>query len=263
MNSLIYIILVILILILISCKIFKSKIINTIQIENFQALNSNIEIVVSRYNEDVEWMYTYPFNKFKIICYNKGPELEKTKNTNISIFNIPNVGRCDHTYLYHIIKNYDNLANNTIFLPASCLDERKLYKTNFIINKTLETSNTVFLGVKYDDLAKDIFDFNLTEYICQNPDNVKLNPESELQLSPIRPFGLWYSHNFGNIKTTILSYYGIFSINKSHILSHSKEYYSNLASYLDTHSNPEVGHYFERAWAAIFYPIQDECFYYE
>jgi hypothetical protein len=25
---------------------------------------------------------------------------------------------------------------------------------------------------------------------------------------------------------------------------------------LETHSNPEVGHYFERGWAAVFYPME-------
>ena len=258
MNNLIYVIIAIIILLLISNQYLQKPV-----FENFSALNNNIEIVVSRYNENIDWMYTYPFNKFKIICYNKGPELKKTNNKNITIIDIPNVGRCDHTYLYHITNSYDKLADITIFLPASCLDERKENKTKFVINKTLETMDTVILGQYYDDILNDIFDFNLTEYICQNPDNIKLNPESELQLSPIRPFGSWYLHNFGNIQTNILCYYGIFSIHKSNVLGHTKEYYLNLLSYLDSHSNPEVGHYFERSWAAVFYPIKDECFYYE
>lgn len=32
----------------------------------------NIDIVVSRYNEDLKWMNEYPFNKFQYIVYNKG-----------------------------------------------------------------------------------------------------------------------------------------------------------------------------------------------
>lgn len=260
MNSLIYLIIGLIALFIVVNSYPNNLDIN---IEPFGALNNGIELVISRYNEDIDWMYTYPFNKFKITCYNKGPELEKTNNKNINIIQIPNVGRCDHTYLYHITQCYDKLSDITIFLPASCLDERKKYKTNFVINKTLETKNTVVLGEYYNDILTDIFDFNLTEYKCQNPDNIKLNPESELQLCPIRPFGYWYLHNFGNVQTNILSYYGIFSIHKSNILGHTKDYYLNLLSYLDTHSNPEVGHYFERAWAAVFYPIKDECFYYE
>ena len=32
----------------------------------------NIEIVVSRYNESLEWLNDEPFVKYPVICYNKG-----------------------------------------------------------------------------------------------------------------------------------------------------------------------------------------------
>jgi hypothetical protein len=41
---------------------------------------NNIEIVVSRYNEDLNWLLEYPFNEFEYIVYNKGDneDFEKT-----------------------------------------------------------------------------------------------------------------------------------------------------------------------------------------
>ena len=44
-------------------------------------------------------------------------------NTNIegldnSGINIENIGRESHTYLYHIISNYENLSKKTIFIKA-------------------------------------------------------------------------------------------------------------------------------------------------
>jgi len=228
--------------------------------------NQEIKLVVSRYNESIDWFNSSPFNRFKIRCYNKGPKIIENQivdKNRIEVSELPNVGRCDHTYLHYIVENYDNLPNIIIFLPGSCLDDDKVKKTQFIIKKTIQTKNTVFLGYKLPDILNNIYDFNLTAYSCKNPENKKLNPEIELKPCPIRPFGAWYLHNFGNIKTNFISFHGIFSIHKSHILSHPKEYYENLLTYLDTHSNPEAGHYFERAWAAIFYPIKDECFYYE
>ena len=30
---------------------------------------------------------------------------------------------------------------------------------------------------------------------------------------------------------------------------------------MEGHPNPEVGHYFERAWVAIFDPIPEKCLY--
>lgn len=229
-----------------------------------QTQNPEIKLVVSRFNESVDWFNKSPFDKFKIKCYNKGPALTNTDpDPRIEISELPNVGRCDHTYLYFIVENYHCLPDITIFLPGSCLDDTKAEKTKFIIEKTVQTANTVFSGYRLPDIANNIYDFNLTEYECNNTENKSLNPEVKLKPSPIRPFGAWYKHNFGNLRTNFILFRGIFSVHKSHILSHPKEYYENLLSYLDTHSNPEAGHYFERAWPAIFYPIQDECFYYE
>ena len=63
-------------------------------------------IVVSRYNENLEWLKEFPFNLYPVIIYNKGTNDEFYKPDNlIKIVNIENVGRCDHTYLYHIVHN--------------------------------------------------------------------------------------------------------------------------------------------------------------
>ena len=114
-----------------------------------------IKLVVSRYNESIDWFNSTPFNKFKITCYNKGPKInqEQILDTNrIEIKELPNVGRCDHTYLYYIVENYDNLPDITIFLPGSCLDSDKVDKTKFIIKKTVQTKNTVLLGYNFQTL---------------------------------------------------------------------------------------------------------------
>jgi hypothetical protein len=62
-----------------------------------------IEIVVSHYKEDIRWLKD--FSNFKITVYNK------FKGENL----IPNIGFEAHTYLYHIVNNYDNLSKVTIF----------------------------------------------------------------------------------------------------------------------------------------------------
>jgi len=231
--------------------------------ENFKSENKNdIELVVARYNESIDWINKKPFTKFKITCYNKGINLPKCLGT-CNIINIPNIGRCDHTYLYHIIENYDNLAPVTLFLPGSCLDKHKKVQTLLVLENVILTRNTVFVGYYYDNIADELFDFKMDEYVCQNKQNAELNPENILALSDPRPFGKWYKNNFGDIITHNVSFYGIFAVSRKHILQHSKEYYINLLSYLDTSSNPEAGHYFERSWNAIFYPIEESCFYYE
>jgi hypothetical protein len=72
----------------------------------------DINIVISRYNENLDWVL--PYNDISII-YNKG-------DNNIPYFSnkfdIQNIGREGHTYLYHILNQYCHLSNRTIFLQA-------------------------------------------------------------------------------------------------------------------------------------------------
>jgi len=87
--------------------------------------NFKTQIVISRYSEDISWINNEEYSKYDILCYNKGKNCKKC-----SIKDLPNVGRCDHTYIYHIVNNYDNLADVTIFLPGSCMDSHKRDFTN-------------------------------------------------------------------------------------------------------------------------------------
>ena len=73
------------------------------------------EIVIARYNEDLSWLKKLP-KTIKITVYNKGLD-----NLDIPSIRLPNIGRESHTYLYHIIQNYDNLAEQTIFCQGDSI----------------------------------------------------------------------------------------------------------------------------------------------
>ena len=113
----------------------------------------------------------------------------------------------------------------------------------------------------FGDIPNDVYDFKMDEWKATNEKNKELNPEQKLDPSPIRPFGKWYEENFGDVHTKVVCYFGIFAVAKHHITQHPKERYEKLISYLDTHSNPEAGHYMERSWGALFYPYPDSCVY--
>jgi hypothetical protein len=63
-----------------------------------------MEYVIARYKEDIEW--TKKITNAKIYIYDKGSG------------QLPNVGREAHTYIYHIVKNYENISDVTIFLQG-------------------------------------------------------------------------------------------------------------------------------------------------
>lgn len=223
-------------------------------IYSWVSCNSNhIEIVVSRYNENLDWLSNEPFNRHPVIIYNKGENEDFTKTANIqSIIKIPNVGRESHTYLYHIIQNYDNLADITVFLPGSTGLSHKYTRAANLI-KIVEYINDTYFYDKVDDLYQEYKDFQLDNYQSRDNTNKKINDEKILTPSMYRPFGVWYKHWFGDLKVSDTSYFGIFAVHKRHILQRPKEFYQELLNELSVSSNPEVGHYYERAWSAIFY----------
>ena len=224
---------------------------------------SFMQCVVARYNEKTEWFKYAPFDRLDMICYNKGPKLpENCFNDHCQVVNLDNVGRCDHTYLYHIIQNYNNLAPVTLFIPASFLDPHKKSFMFSLLQKVLDTKTTVLQGGVWNNIREDLYDFTLDDWKATNHENIVQNPESKLAPSPIRPFGKWFDANFGSdLHVKIFSFYGILGIAREHIIQHPIERYQKLIKYVDSSSNPEAGHYMERSWGAIFHPYPESCVY--
>lgn len=220
-------------------------------------INKHIDIIVSRYNENLEWINEYPFNQFQYIVYNKGINDNFCKNNVKQIVNLPNIGREGHTYLYHIVENYNNLADIIIFFPGSININNKINKSKQLLNCIIEDNyeNAYFLGNNQNNLFDNFKTFQLDNWQSSDTNNCLINPESKLKLCKLRPYGLWYKYFFGNITTHWVSMFGIFSIDKRDIIRHSVKRYKLLLNTLSGHSNPEAGHYIERSWGAIFYPM--------
>ena len=232
---------------------------NTI-LEKFSK-NTNTEMIVSRYNEKLEWLLEEPFNTYPVIIYNKGQNDDFTKTDMIKkVIPLENVGRESHSYLYHIINNYDNLSDNTIFLPGSIhLDDKKTKAINVLKNVS-EKNIDIFHCDKVDDYESQK-DFSIDDYLSTSDDNKKLNTDSKIQISDVRPFGKWYQKFFNDKKLDCLPYNAIFSISKATVLNRPKSFYEDLINEVNKHHNPETGHYMERSWAAIFSSDNDKKMY--
>ena len=225
-------------------------------------MSNLITIVISRYNEDLKWLDSDNFSIYNIIVYNKGINNNFIKLPNMTIINLDNVGRESHTYLYHVINNYNNLADITIFLPGSCDVHHKYIKIKKLLNLiNLKNKAILIYDLKVNNIKKNLYNFTIENYQGTNQQNKEINLESKLELSEIRPFGLWFEHYFNDIKIQHISYCGIFSVDKKDILQHSKEYYENLIKQLSNSSNSEAIHYFERSWDAVFYPMNNSLFF--
>ena len=63
---------------------------------------------MAHYDEDLTW--TTPYRRVRTV-YSKGPRAEK-----LPFIQLPNVGREQHSYLEHIVRHYDDLAEHTVFM---------------------------------------------------------------------------------------------------------------------------------------------------
>jgi len=236
------------------------------------------DMVIAMYKEPLTWLKNYEkmeYNFRNIFLYNKNYEANNKTSQELHCsmkgkecvkINLLNEGRCDHTYLYHIIHHYDTLADVTIFTKGSSDLQRERAKLNFITKKVFETKRSVFSVDRlpiYVNIA--LKDFKMNSYTASHPKNRKegiINLfDNMLKPAEPRTFGEWYNKNFPNVKILDVSYAAVMAISRKDIHKYNKSHYTNLIKQLEGHPNPEVGHYFERAWLAVFFPIPENCIY--
>jgi hypothetical protein len=164
-------------------------------------------MVVSRDSENIEW--ALPYNDIAII-YNIG---DKIKLPFKNIINLENNGREGHTYLYHIINNYDNLTDRTIFTKGSYFEYNK----------------TFLYGVdNYNELLK----VQPLGLICTEKDNIPPNDILE-KYETKTEYGLEYLI-YKKINEIQFTYSELFSVVKKQINKHDISIYKNLISELTT-----------------------------
>jgi len=71
-----------------------------------------VEVVLAQYHEDISWTTEYAAPGVCFTVYSKGEEPP------VGAVRLPNVGRESHTFLHHIVHNYDTLAPWTVFSQA-------------------------------------------------------------------------------------------------------------------------------------------------
>jgi hypothetical protein len=227
--------------------------------ENQENTYENQEIVIARYNENLEWINDEPFNRHPIIVYNKSDNDNFSKNNVKKIVNLPNVGREMHSYFYHIIENYDNLSEVTIFLPGSAELPHKFERSKNVVTTVEKTNNTVFSCSNDENFVENNYNFEISSYLSTNENNKSLNTDTNMKLSEIRPYGKWYNSIFTEEKNTCISWNSIIAVSRENILQKPKSYYEKLMKEVDEHQNPEAVHYLERSWYAVFYPYNDKA----
>ena len=222
-------------------------------------LKNKFQIVIARYNENINWLL--PYRDITII-YNKGdynPILNKFQTIYLE-----NVGRESHTYIYHIVNNYDNLAERTLFFQGNISDHKMLDIEDYFKNDNFIGQ---FNEINIKDLSHNINHYGKykKDYLSGNMKKCNFTPYDWIK----KVIGIDITMNLSehsvdkelfsgmsmkeNTQKPLYVVWGAnFSLSKELILSKPKEFYQNILRYIDYHQNLEEGHYLERTWHIIF-----------
>jgi hypothetical protein len=251
---------VIIIILIMLCYLSYQQVIDGYQ-ENYRSLTKSIDFIVVRYNENLEWTLNAPFNQYRYIVYNKGDDEDFEKQFVKKIVSLPNVGKCDHGYLYHLYHSYDQLADINVFLPGSLDMNHKIHRVEKLVQLIEHYDQSIFLACNVlPSLKEKFYNFTLDDYKTSYGKNSEKNSSTIMKKSAIRPLGKWYEKRFEQSQKVPVEYaafMGIFSVSKRDVQQHDRKRYFELMEEVGRDVSPEVGHYIERCWGAIFYPFND------
>ena len=214
-------------------------------------------LVIARYNETLEWLADSRFDGFRVVVYNKGSasvDIPPSRCRVTTVVTLPNVGREAHTYLYHIIKHYENPDDLTLFVMGSSHENiEKRNKADKLVKASENSKPAMVVHQLSHREQQTLPSFQLDTYHSSTGLNSAAHPRGRLHPAPTRPFGSWHDAIFGQGRQpTHIAYNSFFSATRKDIWSNSKHLYKSLLAQLETSSNPESGHYMERSWASLF-----------
>ena len=187
-----------------------------------------MKVVVARYNEDINWTH----NINNCLIYSKGSPITDTKHPCIQL---DNIGREGHTFLYHIINNYDNLDDYTLFLQGYPFDHINDLES-FLLKFKNSTDKSFMLIYRHKYVTTLESDWTHPGLPLVHFFNIFFDKKGNF--SPSHPF------EFGAGAQFIVS--------KESILSRPKSFYERIIKLLDYDINPIEGFCLERFWHMIF-----------
>lgn len=231
------------------------------------------ELVVARFNEDISWTSCW---EEKLTIYNKGGEIK-----NKACIQLEDFGREAHTYLYHIVTHWENLAETTIFTQANPFDhtDRFLQLLRYRFDKlqplTYCWRKSRFPSLRAINLSKPYWVGNHKIFVAYQNHNAEcLYPVPNWRDNFCRvrqvakipenvPIYQFFWKNIFNEPIEAMpdllpvSFAAIFSVPKSIILSRPKAFYENLLELVSkteiiNNPVPMVEFLLERLWLVIF-----------
>lgn len=181
-------------------------------------------LVICRFHEDISWLSDV--KGYNIIIYDKGDPT--------ALHHLPNIGREAHTYIHHIIQNYDNLSTLNVFNQAwpfqhACAD---LYVDK--LNKLSEKNK--FVG--------------LSDTIIEVESNDSYEWDGVLENLTVEQYFKRLFPRYNCPKSFTTRGNGLFAVHRDRIRYHDVNFYKNIMK--DFESQWTLPYLLERLWHFIF-----------
>jgi hypothetical protein len=263
-----------------------------------------LEIVVAHFNEDLSWLAKLvredpAARNAHVKVYAKGqhemPRLAEFPEAQVSSQTLANVGREAHTYLSHIVNNYDDLAQWTVFTQAG--------EPSFGYKGHSKGGGHLLAGDKFSDFLHPqssgsrfvytsavhlpsmnhvlrasfcIDDANLepSKLACPEhsglwsdwldiglfSDFIMSKVQSQNGLHPMEYYRRYVNPHHQAAEVIIPFAQGSrFAVSKEKILSRPKEQYAALLETLSHNEDPYSGYFMEWLWSELFLGSETHC----
>src|SRR5271170_5965957 len=212
-----------------------------------------VEIVIAHYNENLDWLSGCADC---VTIYSKG-ETPKARFRRVQ--SLPNVGRESHTYLSHIVRNYDRLADVTLFLQGNIHDwnDGTPPHTDFPIStlkrkaSSMSRNSMIAFG-----RIKEFQDWDGIPWLTDGTGYFERRGKG-IRMSGLTPGQFWkFIFGADHPQSIKFSQGALFAVGADVITRRPLKFWQNLLKYFEdlNHKNPEEGHYMERFWMTIFSP---------
>lgn len=195
-------------------------------------------LVVNRYKENIEWVREFG----NYIVYNKGKD-DLPADIRSKSIRMGNLGRDAHSYIYHIVENYENLEDIIMFCQGDFSDH---------IDASPNQLFEIFLDVEEHGFSSRLLELEKTK--GNNDRNFSLEWHgSKLNSKKKYNLGEWWEQTTGEgwIRSRSVFWGSILSVKKEFILKRSKDSYESILNTLDCAANTLECHFIERSWFNI------------
>lgn len=189
--------------------------------------NKDTNIIVTRYDEGLSWVKPYLNH---CVIYNKGKD-----DLPYQSIKLPNIGLEHHSWVYHIVTNYDFLPNYLIFLQGSP-------HYHFIGN--VEKFLDCFLNrERRKNIQVEDFDYiPLTDWYTTEHVNCTELVETYVELFGKEP-------EFQKVEYATC---GQFCVSSERIRHYSKSFYEKYLKIFERKNNIEYAYTAERIWTILY-----------